>query len=112
MSRQLEKTLAEAATQNLSVTATLETLADLELEARRQDFFHLANSGLLQSLIISGIKPRSDVGEFILAYALAEMKQRGERLGRGVSNQVLAQLFFIRHSSKLRIPRQASRRSC
>ena len=36
MSRQLEKTLAEAATQNLSVAATLETLADLELEARRQ----------------------------------------------------------------------------
>jgi DNA replication protein DnaC len=36
MSRQLEKTLAEAATQNLSVAATLEALADLELEARRQ----------------------------------------------------------------------------
>ena len=36
MSRQLEKTLAEAATRNLSVTATLEALADLELEARRQ----------------------------------------------------------------------------
>jgi DNA replication protein DnaC len=36
MSRQLEKTLAEAATRNLSVAATLEALADLELEARRQ----------------------------------------------------------------------------
>jgi DNA replication protein DnaC len=36
MSHQLEKTLAEAATQNLSLAATLEALADLELEARRQ----------------------------------------------------------------------------
>jgi len=36
MSQQLEKTLAEAATRNLSLAATLEALADLELEARRQ----------------------------------------------------------------------------
>ena len=36
MSQQLEKTLAEAATRNLSLSATLEALADLELEARRQ----------------------------------------------------------------------------
>jgi DNA replication protein DnaC len=35
MSRQLETTISEAATKNLSVAATLERLADLELEARR-----------------------------------------------------------------------------
>ena len=34
MSRQLETTLSEAATKNLSVAATLEWLADVELEAR------------------------------------------------------------------------------
>ena len=34
MSRQLETTISEAATRNLSVTATLEWLADMELEAR------------------------------------------------------------------------------
>ena len=34
MSRQLETTISEAATKNLSVTATLEWLADMELEAR------------------------------------------------------------------------------
>ena len=36
MSRQLETTISEAATRNLSVTATLEWLADMELEARNQ----------------------------------------------------------------------------
>jgi len=36
MSRQLETTLAEAAAKNLSVAATLEWLADMELEARQQ----------------------------------------------------------------------------
>ena len=36
MSRQLETTLSEAATRNLSVAATLEWLADMELEARKQ----------------------------------------------------------------------------
>ena len=36
MSQQLEKILAEAASRNLSVAATLEALADLELEARHQ----------------------------------------------------------------------------
>ena len=36
MSRQLETTISEAATKNLSVTATLEWLADMELEARNQ----------------------------------------------------------------------------
>ena len=36
MSQQLEKTLAEAASGNLSPAATLEALADLELEARHQ----------------------------------------------------------------------------
>lgn len=36
MSRQLETTLTEAATRNLSVAATLEWLADVELEARQQ----------------------------------------------------------------------------
>jgi len=36
MSQQLEKTVAEAATRNLSLAATLEALADLELEARHQ----------------------------------------------------------------------------
>ena len=35
-SQQLEKTLAEAVTRNLSLAATLEALADLELEARHQ----------------------------------------------------------------------------
>ncbi len=35
MSRQLDQTLSEAATKNLSVAATLEWLADMELEARR-----------------------------------------------------------------------------
>ena len=34
MSRQLETTISEAATRNLSVTATLEWLADMEMEAR------------------------------------------------------------------------------
>ena len=34
MSRQLETTISEAATRNLSMTATLEWLADMELEAR------------------------------------------------------------------------------
>ena len=34
MSRQLETTLADAAGKNLSCAATLESLADLELEAR------------------------------------------------------------------------------
>ena len=34
MSRQLETTISEAATRNLSVTATLEWLADMELDAR------------------------------------------------------------------------------
>ena len=34
MSRQLETTISEAATKNLSVAATLEWLADMELEAR------------------------------------------------------------------------------
>ena len=34
MSRQLETTISEAATRNLSVAATLEWLADMELEAR------------------------------------------------------------------------------
>src|ERR1041385_4157312 len=36
MSRQVEMTLTEAATKNLSVAATLEWLLDLELEARKQ----------------------------------------------------------------------------
>jgi len=36
MSRQLETTLTEATTKNLSVAATLEWLADMELEARKQ----------------------------------------------------------------------------
>ena len=36
MSRQLDQTLSEAAANNLSVAATLEWLADMELEARRQ----------------------------------------------------------------------------
>jgi DNA replication protein DnaC len=36
MSRQLETTLSEAATRNLSVAATLEWLADMELEARNR----------------------------------------------------------------------------
>jgi len=36
MSRQLEMTLSEAATKNLSVAATLEWLADMELDARKQ----------------------------------------------------------------------------
>ena len=35
MSRQIETTIAEAAARNLSVAATLERLADMELEARR-----------------------------------------------------------------------------
>jgi DNA replication protein DnaC len=34
MSRQIEPTIAEAAAKNLSVSATLEWLADVELEAR------------------------------------------------------------------------------
>jgi DNA replication protein DnaC len=34
MSRQLEQTIAEAAARNMSVAATLEWLADMELEAR------------------------------------------------------------------------------
>jgi hypothetical protein len=34
MGRQVETTISEAATRNLSVTATLEWLADMELEAR------------------------------------------------------------------------------
>ena len=34
MSRQLETTISEAATRNLSVAATLEWLADMELDAR------------------------------------------------------------------------------
>ena len=46
MSRQLETALAEAASKNLSVAATLEGLADLELEGRRQHAiqrrFHLS----------------------------------------------------------------------
>ena len=36
MSRQLETTISEAAAKNLSVTATLEWLADMELEARNR----------------------------------------------------------------------------
>jgi hypothetical protein len=36
MSRQLETTLTEAAAKNLSAAATLEWLADMELEARQQ----------------------------------------------------------------------------
>jgi DNA replication protein DnaC len=36
MSRQVETTLTEAATKNLSVAATLEWLLDMELEARKQ----------------------------------------------------------------------------
>jgi DNA replication protein DnaC len=36
MSRHLETTLTEAAAKNLSVAATLEWLADVELEARKQ----------------------------------------------------------------------------
>jgi len=36
MSRQLETTISEAAARNLSVTATLEWLADMELEARNR----------------------------------------------------------------------------
>src|SRR5215469_3170987 len=36
ISRQLEMTLTEAATKNLSVAATLEWLLDMELEARKQ----------------------------------------------------------------------------
>ena len=36
MSRQWEQTIAEAAARNLSVAATLEWLADLELEARQR----------------------------------------------------------------------------
>src|ERR1051326_8793948 len=36
MSRHVETTLTEAATKNLSVSATLEWLADMELEARKQ----------------------------------------------------------------------------
>src|ERR1700689_2999897 len=36
MSRQLETTLTEAAAKNLSAAATLEWLADMELEARKQ----------------------------------------------------------------------------
>jgi len=35
MSRQLEQTIAEAAARNMSVSATLEWLADMELEARK-----------------------------------------------------------------------------
>lgn len=35
MSRQLEQTIAEAAAQNMSVAATIEWLADMELEARQ-----------------------------------------------------------------------------
>jgi hypothetical protein len=35
MSRQLDQTLSDAAARNLSVAATLEWLADMELEARR-----------------------------------------------------------------------------
>src|ERR1700687_4965928 len=36
MSRQVETTLTEAAAKNLSASATLEWLADMELEARKQ----------------------------------------------------------------------------
>ena len=36
MSRQIEATMAEAAARNLSVSATIEWLADMELEARKQ----------------------------------------------------------------------------
>lgn len=36
MSRQVETTISEAATRNLSVAATLEWLADMELEARNR----------------------------------------------------------------------------
>ena len=36
MSRHVETTLTEAATKNLRVSATLEWLADMELEARKQ----------------------------------------------------------------------------
>ena len=36
MSRQVETTLTDAATKNLSMAATLEWLADMELEARKQ----------------------------------------------------------------------------
>ena len=36
MSRQLETTLTEAAAKNLSAAATLEWLADMEIEARSQ----------------------------------------------------------------------------
>jgi len=36
MSRHLDQTIADAASQNLSLAATLERLADLELEARRR----------------------------------------------------------------------------
>lgn len=36
MSRQLEATLSEAANRNLTAAATLEWLADLELESRQE----------------------------------------------------------------------------
>jgi len=36
MSRQIETTIAEAAARNVSVSATIELLADMELEARRE----------------------------------------------------------------------------
>jgi hypothetical protein len=35
MSRQIETTICEAAARNLSVSATIERLADMELDARR-----------------------------------------------------------------------------
>jgi DNA replication protein DnaC len=40
MSQQLETTLSEAATKNFSAASTLEWLADIELEARRQRAIH------------------------------------------------------------------------
>ncbi len=36
MSHQIEQTIAEAAAKNMSVAATLEWLADMELEARHR----------------------------------------------------------------------------
>lgn len=44
MSRQVEATIAEAAARNLSVSATLELLTDMELEARHGRAIGVASS--------------------------------------------------------------------
>ena len=104
MSRQLEQTLAEAAARNMSVAATLEWLADMELEARhgraiarRLKSSHLQSQPTIDAFHFHHHKSRMQAKNRILRLLDLTFLQQGTNLvligNPGVGKTFLAKVF-------------------